>query len=68
MNALGAGEPEEHAAEGAIAERQRLGHPRAGGLVIPEDVCLLRGGSLVEGGEGNHVQGDGKQKETRHEY
>ena len=27
---------EEHAAEGAVAERQRLGHPRPGGLGIPE--------------------------------
>lgn len=67
LNALGAGEPEEHAAERPVADWQRLGHPRPGGLVIPEDVCLLRGGTLAGGGEGNEDQGEGTQKETGHE-
>ena len=36
LDPLGQRAAEQHGAEGAVPDRQRLGHPRAGGLGIPE--------------------------------
>jgi len=54
LDAFGGGQAEEHASERAVAEGQGLGHPRAGGLGIPEHGGRQCCGSLGRGlcGEG----------------
>ena len=64
LDSLGLGEAEDHATERAVAERQSLGHPRAGGLGIPEG--MRRRSRRLADGMGRENDSKGDQGETEH--